>query len=233
MVPLHFIGGLVFYHVIVSTVDFCLVITRLTDTFLRFFPETLRVLVGDGSIPPPVYSQPLIPIIGRKSRNNATARPPRQPFANPLRLFLHLDVTILLLANGVIYSAFYGVAAAISTLFKEAYPFLGETAIGLCFLSIGGGMLIGGVVAGKVLDREYRRTEQKLLRKMKEKAEDPESVRQIDKDSDDFPIERARFRTMPIYLVVFIATCAGYGWTLQQGVNLACPLVLLIISKFA
>ena len=90
-------------------------------------------------------------------------------------------------------------------------------------------MLVGGVIAGKILDREYRLIEQKLLRKAKEKSGDPESITPSDID-DDFPIEVARFRTMPIYLILFIVTCAGYGWTLQQGVNLACPLVLLIIS---
>ncbi|KAK7695413.1 hypothetical protein QCA50_000049 [Cerrena zonata] len=201
------------------------------SVMLIFFPETLRAMVGDGSIPPPVYSRPLIPIIGRNSRNNDSKPPPSQPFANPLRLFLHLDVTILLFANGVIYAVFYGVTASISTLFKEVYPFLGETTIGLCFLSIGGGMLFGGVIAGKVLDREYRRMEKKLLSKTKEKPVDPESVTQIDKD-DEFPIEKARFRTMPIYLALFIVTCAGYGWTLQQGVNIACPLILLIIMGY-
>lgn len=39
--------------------------------------------------------------------------------------------------NGIIYSVFYGVTATISTLFEEAYPFLSETDIGLCFLAIG------------------------------------------------------------------------------------------------
>ncbi|CAL1700544.1 unnamed protein product [Somion occarium] len=200
---------------------------------LLFFPETLRAMVGDGSIPAPLYQRPLIPLIGRNRPQTDCERPPPKPLANPLRLFLYPDVDLLLFSNGVIYSVFYGVTTSISTLFQQVYPFLSETDIGLCFLSIGGGMLIGGVITGKILDREYINIKESLVRKARANASDPEALRSEDVVRDeDFPIEVARFRTMPIYLAIFTATCMGYGWSLQQEVNIACPLILLIIMGY-
>lgn len=151
-------------------------------------------------------------------------RPPRRPFINPLRLFFYPEVTLLLIFNGIVYAVFYGVTASISTLFQRVYPFLNETDIGLCFLAIGGGMLIGSVCNGKLLDREYRVVREKLIRTGALSPED--SGR-----DENFPIEYARFRTMPIWLGIFTASCIGYGWALQNRVNIAVPLLMNIVSK--
>lgn len=198
----------------------------------RILPETLRSLVGDGSIKPRPFWRPLLPIIGRgKSGQNTTDRPPKRPFQNPLRLFLYPDVSILLFFNAVLYAVFYGVTASISTLFSETYPFLDETAIGLCFLAIGGGMLFGSWITGTVLDKEYQRVKRSLERKAREDPESKIKPEDVTKD-ENFPIEYARFRTMPFYFTVYVACCAGYGWCLQSKVNIAGPLILQIISEF-
>ncbi|THH33163.1 hypothetical protein EUX98_g1068 [Antrodiella citrinella] len=190
------------------------------------FPETLRAIVGDGSIPPPRISRPIIPIIGRnRISSDKVEKPPRKPFINPLRLFFYPEVTLLLIFNGVVYAVFYGVTASISTLFKVVYPFLNETDIGLCFLAIGGGMLIGTVAHGKVLDREYRVVKAKLIKEGSLSVEDS-------RNDETFPIEYARFRTMPIWLGLFTICCIGYGWALEQRVNIAVPLVMQIIMGY-
>ena len=188
--------------------------------------------MGDGSIKPPPFWRPLLPIIGRsKSGQNSTDRPPKSPYQNPLRLFLYPDVSILLFYNGVLYAVFYGVTASISTLFSETYPFLSETDIGLCFLAIGGGMLIGSWMNGAVLDHEYQRVKRTLERRVREDPESKIKPEDVTKD-ENFPIEYARFRTMPAYFVVYVGCCAGYGWCLQNKVNLAGPLILQIISEY-
>ncbi|GJE85845.1 MFS general substrate transporter [Phanerochaete sordida] len=199
---------------------------------LLILPETLRSLVGDGSILPPPLWRPLLPVIGRgRAGASDTERPPKRVFQNPLRIFLYPDVTILLVYNATLYAVFYGVTASISTLFSDAYPFLSETDIGLCFLAIGGGMLFGSWITGTVLDREYQRVKRTLERRARE---DPEAkVRPGDVATDEvFPIEYARFRTMPAYFVVYTVCCAGYGWCLQAKVNLAGPLILQIIIGY-
>lgn len=175
---------------------------------------------------------PLIPVIGRTSKDvEDSDRPPRRAFANPFILFTYLDVSLLLFLNGLIYAVFYGVTATISTLFQPTYPYLTETDIGLCFLAIGGGMSIGGVVTGKIFDREYQRVKRRLLRQIEA---DPEStIRPEDVTKDEhFPIEYARLRLMPAFFALYAASCIGYGWCLQARVSIAGPLVLQFISEY-
>jgi hypothetical protein len=119
----------------------------LSQNCCSFLPETLRVLVGDGSIPPPrAYRTPLKLV---KPRYQATGgRPTSKPFQNPFALFLYPDVATLLFFNGIFYSVFYGVTATTSTLFQRDYPYLSETDLGLIYLSLGGGMIFGTVITG-------------------------------------------------------------------------------------
>ncbi|CDO75510.1 hypothetical protein BN946_scf184935.g46 [Trametes cinnabarina] len=192
-------------------------------------PETLRAIVGNGSIPPPKGYMPLIPVIGRTSQDvDLSDRPPRRGFANPFVLFTYVDVSLLLFFNALVYSVFYGITATISTLFQPTYPFLNETDTGLCFLAVGGGMLIGGVVNGKILDHDYQRVKRNLIRRVEA---DPEAkIRPEDVTKDEyFPIEYARLRLMPLLFGIFVAACIGYGWCLQAGVNIAGPLILQIV----
>ena len=189
-------------------------------------------MVGDGSIPPPKAYRPVIPIIGRSRPVQAheATRPPRRAFANPFLLLLYPDVALLLFFNALCYSEFYAVTTTISTLFQNTYPFLSETATGLCFLAIGGGCLIGGVVNGEVLDLEYRRAKRRALARI---AADPEcklSPEDVTKE-EHFPIEQARLRLVPPLFAVFVVSAIGYGWCLKAGVSIAGPLVLQIISE--
>lgn len=199
----------------------------------RFLPETLRAIVGDGSIRPhPIY-RPVIPIIGRTHAGLLNQeRPPKKPFTWPIRILLYPDVALLLIFNAIPYSVFYGVTASISTLFSVVYPFLTELDLGLCFLAIGGGMIVGGITCGKTLDKQY----QVVKRNLEEKARnDPEGkIRPEDVTKDEnFPIEYARYKTMPFYYTLFVVTCVAYGWCLDKKVNIAGPLILQAIRKFS
>ncbi|GJE99620.1 MFS general substrate transporter [Phanerochaete sordida] len=214
----------------------CIGSTLCLLVMLLILPETLRAIVGDGSIVPPAIYRPLLPIIGRNrlgKTDEAVERPPKAKFQNPFRILFYWDVLILLLFNGVQNSLFYAMGASTSTLFAAAYPHLSETSIGLCFLALGGGMLAGSWVNGKVLDAEYRRVRRTLERAA---AADPERAGMRPEDAvreEDFPIEYARCRLQPIYLVVYVACAVGYGWALQAKVNIAVPLVLQIIFGYA
>ncbi|KAJ6515186.1 major facilitator superfamily domain-containing protein [Mycena vitilis] len=184
---------------------------------ILFLPETLRAVVGNGSIPlPPIY-RPVIPIAGRHAKHSPapTSTAPRKKFQNPLLLFLHADIVLLLLVNGVVYAVFYGITASISTVFHDAYPQLNETELGLCFLTVGGGMSIGSLFCGRVLDWDYQRLRRSVGAQVHEKADDA------------FPIERARLRLIPAFLALFVASCIGYGWCIAGRTNIAGPLVLL------
>lgn len=182
-------------------------------------------------MPSAVY-RPLVPVIGRSHVSTSGAeKPPVKPFQNPLRLFTYPDVLLLLFFNGVVYAVFYGITASISVLFSRSYPFLSETDIGLCFLAIGGGMILGSLLTGRFLDKDYQTIKKQMIRKMEMDGE--KDIRAEDVTNEEhFPIERARLRTMPIYLAVFSVSTIGYGWCLQTNVNIAVPLILQITSQF-
>ncbi|EEB99105.1 hypothetical protein MPER_01276, partial [Moniliophthora perniciosa FA553] len=72
---------------------------------ILFLPETLRAIVGDGSIQPPPHLLPVVPIFGRKKKQTADAAqdqalPPKRAFKNPFSLLKNLDIDLLLLFNG-------------------------------------------------------------------------------------------------------------------------------------
>ncbi|TFK56677.1 MFS general substrate transporter [Heliocybe sulcata] len=195
------------------------------------FPETLRALVGDGSIPPPAYARAPIPILGRNKEYMSAELPPKKRFQNPLKLFLIPEIIIPLIFSSVVFAVLYGFTTPMSTLFMEAYPFLNETDIGLCYLANGGGMLFGSTISGKLLDKDYQRLKRSLMKKAAadpEKYANPEDVTK----SENWPVERARLRTVPIYIGLMAVVCCGYGWCLQEKVSIAGPLLLQLLVGF-
>ncbi|KAH7913087.1 major facilitator superfamily domain-containing protein [Hygrophoropsis aurantiaca] len=198
---------------------------------VAFLPETLRRLVGDGSVIPKGIYRPLVPLVGRGRQDASASRPPGRPFINPLRLFMELDVVCLLIFTAVIYAVFTGITTTISSLFVEAYPFLDETDIGLCYLAIGGGMLFGSLTTGKLLDRDYRQMKEQIMNRAEADPEKRLTPEEAVKE-EHFPIEKVRLRRIPIYIGIFVVCCAGYGWCLEKRANLAAPLVLQIIFGY-
>ena len=90
-------------------------------------------------------------------------------------------------------------------------------------------MVFGSVITGRFLDRDYAAIKNIMIKKAQS---DPEKrdVKDVTKD-ENFPIEMARLRTMPIYVAAFVACTIGYGWCLKARVSLAGPLILQIISE--
>ncbi|KAK0198905.1 MFS general substrate transporter [Armillaria mellea] len=193
-----------------------------------FLPETLRSLVGDGSVVPSKLYRPLIPVVGKTTSDPSFARPPPKPFRNPLRILNNLDIVLVLGVNAVINSLYYGVTASMSTLFSEAYPSLNQTQIGLCYLAMGGGMLFGSYVLGRLLDQEYGKLRMSVMT-----VQGPGNTEKGETGIDDnFPIEKARLRLVPFSMLIFAACCAGYGWCVQERVNLSGPLLLQVTIGF-
>jgi hypothetical protein len=203
-------------------------LTVLSNSFL---PETLHAIVGNGSYIPSAIYRAWIPVMSHsRTGSSPVDKPDKEPWINPLRMLFYPDVFLLLFYNGIVYSAYYGVTASLSVVFQKSYPFLSETDVGLCFLAIGGGMIVGSVFTGKFLDRDYQSIKNQIIRRAEadgEKAMRPQDVT----NEENFPIERARLRTTPIYLAIFVTTTVGYGWCLEKSVNLAVPLILQIISE--
>jgi len=198
----------------------------------RFLPETLRAIVGDGSIPAGwIYTQP-IPLIGRRhSAEISNERPAQKSFKNPLFMFAYPEIFILLIFNGTLYAVMYGVIASLSVIFEKVYPYLNQAEIGLCFIPMGLGSLVGSLFSGRAMDFYYRKIRDDLIRQSRtdpEKHLDPEV---IEKDPS-FPIEKARLQMLPWVVFIYTTCVIGYGWALQSRVTIAVPLILQFISKF-
>jgi len=203
-----------------------------------FLPETARSIIGNGSISPKkgVTKPPLPLLLPKHARTEPEAvgdydSPPpihvvksqRRKFPNPfasLKLLRFPDTTIILLAYGINYTVYCCLQASLSTLFVEIYRVSGVIA-GLIYLPFGVACAISAFATGKVLDIDYNKT-------AAECGVPVEKGRAFSSDLRDFPIEKARLRTVVYTVGLSSALVVAYGWVLEGGIHtsIAAPLTL-------
>ncbi|KAI1528196.1 Major facilitator superfamily [Pyrenophora tritici-repentis] len=192
---------------IVIMVSFCLL------CILFFLPETLRSIAGNGSLPVPRIQRAVFPVVGQKCPSQAldpsSTRSGKKQSVNPFVLFTYPDVIVLLSFTGIVYAVNYTITATISSSFAKIYPDLNETVLGLCYLPVGAGMIIGSTLTGKMLDWQYSTIKARC--------------------GDKFTIEHARLRIMPFYLSLFIVCVVAWGWAIQAKAHIAVPLILGVL----
>ncbi|GAA6044652.1 hypothetical protein JCM8097_003129 [Rhodosporidiobolus ruineniae] len=213
-----------------------------------FLPETLRSLVGNGSIPARGLSRSLVSVWQehRRRKLNGTAevdalslaaKPPKKgwrdvkPFA-PLKMFREKDVLLTLTFNSACYTLFYTVITSTGSIFKDTYG-LSETELGLCYLANGVGCLLASFVNGPRMTADYKAVKKQVERRRREEgvtAEEEEAERLKDQnDLSSFPIEHARLRSLPVWFVALVASTIAYGWLVDKGVHLSAPLIMQFI----
>ncbi|KAI8076220.1 major facilitator superfamily domain-containing protein [Thamnidium elegans] len=178
-----------------------------------FVPETLRVLVGNGS----GYANPTPSQWLKKHRSKELDQDkkklehPKMNFLAPFTYLLEPDVFLILWLNGVAFTVFYCIMTSTTKQFSIYYPYLSELEIGVCFLSMGLGTIIGGFAKGKLLDRDYRKTSYKA----------------------EFSIYTARLKNIWFHLMAMqVATCI-YGWIIQIGAPLPAALAIQFVFAFS
>lgn len=191
-------------------------------------PETLRAMVGNGSKPakglsvsllsyiqlrrnPPTESIPL------ERTNTTTSFTKKLPvdFLGPLKIIFSIEVTLAIIFLSVYYTIWQMVIAILSTLFKRTYG-LSELHIGLCFLGNGVGCIIGTLTTGKFLDYDYNRFKTKLSG-----------------SAEDFPLEKARLRSIWLWGPLQIASVLVFGWTLEYSIHLSVPIICTFVIGWA
>jgi MFS family permease len=191
-----------------------------------FLPETLRSLVGNGSIPAKgLASSPLAYIQRRRTATvasadiNRTARilNKKTPInvLGPLQMIVGLEVTYIVFYLAIAYTSWQVVVTVMSTLFKETYG-LTDLQIGLTFISNGFGCIIGSLTTGKFLDFDYRRIKASYTGA-----------------PEDFPLENARLRTLWLWSGVQCASVIIFGWTLRYHVHIAVPIICTFFIGWA
>ncbi|KAI0147175.1 major facilitator superfamily domain-containing protein [Xylariaceae sp. FL1272] len=193
---------------------------------LLFLPETMRSLVGNGSITPTHFAyKPLVPIF----KHTITTSPApkvtqdKKNSVNPFRLFRYPDIILALTYTGIVYAVNYTITSTISSSYAVKYPWLSETIIGICYLSTGAGMILGSTINGKLLDYDLARIKKRRTKSCNDSYAGSDA---------DLSIEYARLRMIPILLIVFVASTVGWGWCIEKGGSVAGPLVLQVILGY-
>ncbi|KAF5585355.1 quinidine resistance 1 [Fusarium subglutinans] len=194
-------------------------------SFLFFFPETNRKLVGNGSLVPPSLSQPLYFFFMQRNKQQQGDAMERKPmsFPNPfaiLKVVLDKEGAVVLADNGVINILIAGVNTGLPPLMTKLYG-LSEVQKSLCFLAFGIGSAICTVITGRLMDRAYGRTAAKYNIPLKLARRDLR-----------MPVEHARLQVTWPHIVAAIAGLLGYGWTLNRPTHLAGPMVFLFVIGY-
>ncbi|CAN6654758.1 quinidine resistance protein 2 [Trichomonascus vanleenenianus] len=190
---------------------------------LLLLPETLRSVVANGSVVPSnvlaryplIVYQKLTKVCWNHAILPQLASRKRIDVAGPFRILVSKRAALIIVFLAVHYAVWQMSITAMSSLFKSRYG-LGEIEIGLTFIANGVGSMIGTLITGKILDLDYSRFKEKY-----ESRGDGE---------EDFPIERARLRLVPVFSFLQCLSIILFGWTIQYRVHIAVPIVSTFIT---
>ena len=139
-----------------------------------------------------------------------------------LRIIFWKDTALILWMHGWFYLVDYCIQTTIPSTYKDIYHF-NEFQIGLSYLPRGTGIIAGGYINGKIMDRNYRITAAQIGHAVDRIAGD---------DVQHFPIERARTRRSWISFGVLSLTLIGYGWAIEERSHVSIPLILQFVQGF-
>jgi hypothetical protein len=189
-------------------------------------PETLRILVGNGSgYANPTPTQWLARRRGKLDEGKiaaikaANSTRPKMNFLAPFIYLTEPDVFISLWFNGVVYTIAYCYMTSNTKQFSIHYPYLSELEIGVCFLCMGVGFIFGSIIKGRFLDRDYRIEMERFRREFP------------DVPDTEFPIFKARLKTLWINLVFTCGLTILYGWMFNINAPLVVPLIIQFFGK--
>lgn len=214
-----------FLAVFAGVLDLCLFLV---------FPETLRAIVGNGSVEPkPSYFfQPVISWLcprGTLPISEVNPRPPRKriDLLGPLKMMAQKDVFCGLIFTGLYYTIWQSSLVASATLFKTQYG-LSEISIGLTFIANGVGCISASLLTGKVLNHDYRR----LQRIQQDERNSSGLVRVSTATLAVDHIEHARLIRLPWIVLLFLAGTLAFGWCIQARTTIALPIIWTFCSGF-
>ncbi|GJC87113.1 itaconate transport protein [Colletotrichum liriopes] len=191
-----------------------------------FLPETMRTIAGNGSLRLTGIYKPLYQYVSKEPKymQDPDGALNRQKitiftFLRPFRLFKEKDLVINLIWGGVIYAIWNMVTTSTTPLFKASFG-LNELLLGVAFIPNGFGTIVGSVIAGKILTRDYKTVEARY----KETHNIPYDEELSPKDiPPDFPLEQARLQRLPWIVTLFVASITGYGFSLAYPTMTARP----------
>lgn len=140
------------------------------------------------------------------------------PFIS-LRLVFYWDTFLALWLAASPYAVWYLIQASLPVIYGQdpgGYGFK-DIYVGLCYLAGGSGVITGGFICGKMMDRNYKHVAQKTG--FSTNKSDNHNIH-------DFPIEEARSRFSLLILAFSACVLVGFAWAVQLKVHPAVPLIL-------
>jgi hypothetical protein len=102
------------------------------------------------------------------------------------------------------------------TTFTRIYTLqynFGSGIVGLCYLSLAGGLVMGSIIGGRISDKEY--------------------IERVEKSGGEgYPEMRIGGPWFIASIILLTASNIAYGWCVEINVHYAIPLVLQVFSKF-
>ncbi|CAG8364745.1 unnamed protein product [Penicillium salamii] len=211
-------------------------------SLLVLLPETLRSLVGNGGLTTtsPVTSFPLG--IYQKTTQvewdhelPPAELPPKKriDILGPFRILSSQFAAPIIIFLAIYYAVWQMSITAMSSLFKTRYG-LSEIQIGLTFIANGVGSMVGTLITGKILDMDYRRVKAKFETRSPAGGIDAGNSPDYapSQEEQDFPIEKARLRLVPLFSLLQCLSILLFGWTIQypHQVHIAVPIVSTFIT---
>ncbi|KAF7516338.1 hypothetical protein G7054_g14202 [Neopestalotiopsis clavispora] len=223
---------------------------------LALLPETLRSIVGNGGQTTTTTTTPLNPMarfplrlyqkfttikVKEAEVTGSVSAPPKKKIdvLGPLRILTSKFAAPTIIFLAIHYAVWQMSITAMSSLFESRYG-LGETQIGLTFIANGVGSMVGTLVSGKILDRDYRRikavfeAQQQAVRRPNDveggTGQDDPTLHNTSTAAADFPLEKARLRLVPMFSIVQCLSILLFGWCIHFPVTV--PLAIPIISTF-
>ncbi|KAJ1974188.1 hypothetical protein H4R34_004810 [Dimargaris verticillata] len=130
-------------------------------------------------------------------------------------------VLIPVVATAVVYSSYYAMTTAYSMLLRQEYHFATGT-IGLCYLAIGAGNIVGCVVCGPAVDYTFNRRCHQLERAESDQVETGSTVGSM--SPVDQPYEY-RLPSVVVLTGLVPLGLAAFGWTMQFQTAVVFPLI--------
>ncbi|KAK8135650.1 hypothetical protein PG984_003590 [Apiospora sp. TS-2023a] len=194
-------------------------------------PETARSVVDGGSLRPPLISKLWWTgsILQKHGMTGSPRSRPSKHLTGPkwrpvmllqsLRLIFYPDAAAVLWMIATSYCVYYTFQVAIPVIYQDLYGY-NDFEVGFTFLPGLVGMTIGGIIAGKLLDRNFA-----MVARSRNFPIDRKKAQEL----KEFPIEIARYRRILPFVALEVGLVAGYGWAVVRHVY---PAGLLVMQFF-